>query len=254
MSNNVNIPEVSIVTANHNSEKFIVETIESVKNQTFKNWEMIIIDDNSSDKGVEVIEAYCLQDNRIKLLKNKTNLGPAKTRNRGLEITKGRYVCFLDSDDIWYEMFLETSLNFLQKNNEAFVFSSYDRRDENLKEDKGTFFVPQKVSYTDILKTCPISCLTAMYDTSVTGKVLMPDILKRQDFALWLQILKKVPFAYGIKKPMAIYRMRNNSVSRNKFHAAKYQWSVYRDVEGIGIFKSVILLLHWAKNGLNKYL
>ena len=254
MLNNVNIPEISIITANYNSEKFIVETIESVKNQTFKNWEMIIIDDNSSDKGVEVIEAYCLQDNRIKLLKNKTNLGPAKTRNRGLEMTKGRYVCFLDSDDIWYEMFLETSLNFLQKNNVAFVFSSYDRRDENLKEDKGTFFVPQKVSYADILKTCPISCLTAMYDTSVTGKVLMPDILKRQDFALWLQILKKVSFAYGINKPMAIYRMRNNSVSRNKFHAAKYQWNVYRDVEGIGVFRSVILLLHWAKNGLNKYL
>ena len=246
-------PKISIITANHNSEKFIRTTIESVLAQTHKDWEMIIIDDNSNDNAVVIIEQYCLKDKRIKLLQNDTNMGPAKTRNKGLDIAQGRYVCFLDSDDIWYDTFLETSVSYLEQNNVEFVFSSYDRKDETLEKDNGTFYVPQRVSYDDLLKTCPISCLTAMYDTDVIGKILMPDILKRQDFALWLQILKKVPYAYGIQEPMAIYRMRENSVSRNKFHAAKYQWIVYRDVEELSLIKSCIALSQWAFYGFKKY-
>ena len=246
-------PKISIITANHNSEKFITTTIESVLAQTEQDWEMIIIDDNSLDKGVKIIEEYCLRDERFKLLKNTTNLGPAKTRNKGLEAAQGRYICFLDSDDIWYESFLEKSVEYLEKNNVAFVFSSYDRKDEALENDNGTFYVPLKVSYNDLLKTCPISCLTAMYDVDVVGKVLMPDILKRQDFGLWLQILKRVPYAYGMQEPMAIYRMRENSVSRNKFHAAKYQWIVYREVEGLNLIKSCSCLMQWAFYGFKKY-
>ncbi|PHR59470.1 MAG: glycosyl transferase [Arcobacter sp.] len=246
-------PKISIITANHNSEKFIRMTIESVLAQTHKDWEMIIIDDQSDDNAVVIIEQYCLQDKRIKLLKNETNMGPAKTRNKGLNIAQGRYICFLDSDDIWYDSFLEASISYLEQNNVKFVFSSYDRKDETLQKDNGTFYVPEKVSYDDLLKTCPISCLTAMYDTDGIGKVLMPDILKRQDFALWLQILKKVPYAYGMHEPMAIYRMRENSVSRNKLLAAKYQWIVYRNVEQLSLIKSCIALCQWAFYGFKKY-
>jgi len=249
----MNKPCVSIITANHNSEKFISDTIKSVQAQSFKDWEMIIIDDNSSDDGVKIIQRFCEEDERIKLLKNENNLGPAKTRNKGLDIAQGRYICFLDSDDLWYEPFLQTSVDYLIEHNVGFVFSSYDRKNEDMSEDKGTFYVPEQVSYDDLLKTCPISCLTAMYDTKFTGKVFMPDILKRQDFGLWLSILKKIPLAYGLKTPMAIYRIRESSVSRNKFHAAKYQWIIYRDVEKLTLFKSIASLCQWAYFGFRKY-
>ena len=246
-------PTISIVTANHNSARFIDETIKSVQAQSFSDWEMIIIDDNSSDEGIQIIEDYIKKDPRIKLLKNESNLGPAKTRNKGLEIAQGRYICFIDSDDLWYENFLEISLSYLQENSVGFVFSSYERKNEDFTKDNGTFYVHERVSYNDLLKTCPISCLTAMYDTKFTGKVYMPDVLKRQDFGLWLHILKKVPFAYGINQPMAIYRMRDNSVSRNKLHAAKYQWLIYRDVEKLSLYRSCLSLTQWAYFGFKKY-
>lgn len=246
-------PIISIITANFNCETFLKQTINSVLSQTYSYWELIIIDDNSTDNSINIIESFCKEDNRIQLIKNTENLGPAKTRNKGLEIAKGRYICFLDSDDIWYKDFLETSLSYLEKHNVGFVYSSYDRKNEDLSQDNGTFYVPEKVSYNDLLKTCSISCLTAMYDTALTGKVFMPDILKRQDFGLWLKILKKVPFAYGLKEPKAIYRMRNNSVSRNKFQAARYQWLIYRNVEHINLLKSLKLLVQWAYYGFKKY-
>ena len=245
-------PEVSIITANYNCENFLNETVDSILAQSFKNWELIIIDDNSTDNGVEIIKEYMVQNPRIVLLQNDVNLGAAKTRNRGIELAKGRYIAFLDSDDVWNPQKLEKQLAFMQENTVPFTYTSYDLMDEN-SQMMGEFLVEGKVNYTDLLKTCDIGCLTAMYDTKPLGKTFMPDILKRQDFGLWLKLLKKTEYAYAIEDKLACYRIRKNSISSNKFKAASFQWKIYRDVEKLNIFTSLYYFTRYAYNGVRKY-
>lgn len=245
--------KVSIITANYNGEKYIIDTIKSVLSQTHKNWEMIIIDDASSDNSCNIINNFCKKDKRIRFIKLEQNSGPAVTRNKGIELANGRYITFIDNDDLWHKNFLQTMVSFIEKNNITFAYASYERKNESLEKDFGTFIVPEKVSYYDILKSCPISCLTAMYDTSKIGKMYMPNILKRQDYGLWLRILKKVKYAYGVKTPLAIYRIRPNSVSRNKLKAASYQWKIYRDVEKFSLIKCCYYFVNYAINGIIKY-
>jgi glycosyltransferase involved in cell wall biosynthesis len=243
---------VSIITPSYKSEKFISQTIESVINQTYKSWEMIIIDDCSPDNSNEIIESYYKKDKRIKLLKLKKNSGPAIARNRGIQEAKGRYIAFLDADDLWKHDKLEKQLIFMFENNLAFTYSSYDLIDEKGRF-LGTFKTKETISYKSMLKTCSVGCLTAIYDTNVLGKIYMPNIIKRQDYGLWLKILKIVGETKGIKEPLAFYRIRKNSVSSNKIKAAKYQWKIYRDVENLNLFKSFYYFIHYAYYGLKKY-
>lgn len=244
---------VSIITAAYNCAPYIEQTIKSVQAQTYTDWEMIIIDDCSTDDTVDVITAMAMADSRVKLLQNIQNMGPACSRNRGINIAAGTYLAFLDGDDLWLPEFLEVSLNFMLKHNHVFVFSSYKRLDEGLNPLYDDFIVPNKVSYRSLLKTCPISCLTAVIDISTTGKYYMPDIPKRQDYGLWLSILKQHENAYGIQQPLAIYRIRKNSVSRNKYKAMLYVWKVYRDVEKLNFIYSAYLMVNYVINGLKKY-
>lgn len=244
---------VSIIMACYNSEKYIRDTVDSVLRQSYPTWELIIIDDNSKDNSVSIVNTYINKDTRIKLIEQKNNNGPAITRNLGIKEAKGRFITFLDSDDIWEQSFIEESLKFQKEKNVTFTFASYYRRNEDFSRDNGTFYVPKKVNYSSLLKTCPISCLTAMYDTKKLNKMYMPMILKRQDYGLWLAILKKTDYAYGINKPLATYRMREGSVSRNKFKAAQYQWRIYRKTERLNIFKSIYFFVHYAYNGFKKY-
>jgi teichuronic acid biosynthesis glycosyltransferase TuaG len=244
---------ISIITASYNCAAYIKQTIASVQQQTNADWEMIIIDDRSTDDTVALIAAEAAADPRIKYLVNDVNMGPAKTRNRGIKIAKGKYLAFLDGDDLWLPEFIEVSLNFMQKNHYPFVFSSYKRLDEELQPLYTDFIVPQKVNYNSLLRTCPISCLTAVINIEETGKFYMPDIQKRQDYGLWLSILKRIDFAYGIQQPLAVYRIRKNSVSRNKYKAMLYVWKVYRDVEKLNLFYSGYLMVNYVINGLKKY-
>ena len=246
------IPEVSIITANYNCESFIAETIKSIQAQSFKDWELIIIDDNSSDKGLDIVQSYMKDDERIILLQNETNLGAAKTRNKGIKIARGRYISFLDSDDLWKEDKLSKQLSFMKSGEISFSYTSYALIDED-NVDQGEFLVRGKVSYSDLLKTCDIGCLTAMYDTEALDKTEMPDILKRQDYGLWLRLLKKTDYAYAIEEKLAVYRLRKNSISSNKRRAAAYQWKIYRNVEEFSIVKSLYFFIHYAINGFLKY-
>lgn len=243
---------VTIITANYNAQQFIEETIDSVLAQSYQNWEMIIVDDCSSDLSIDIIKDYMQKDSRIKLIQLTENSGPAVARNRAIKDANGRYIAFLDSDDLWLPLKLEKQLAFMQKNNVTFSYTSY-----NLINDDGIalgqFNVPDKQSYNNLLKTCPIGCLTVIYDTSSLGKVSMPLILKRQDYGLWLKILKKIDYAYGIAEILAVYRVRSNSVSSNKVKAATYQWKIYREIEKMNIFKSCYYFLHYTFNGLKKY-
>jgi len=246
-------PLVSIITPTFNSGKFISETIRSVQNQTHENWEMIIVDDGSSDNTIEIVKNIAKNDVRIQFYPQVQNVGPAKARNIGIDKVKGKYMTFLDADDIWFPVFIEKSIRAITETNIHFVFSSYRRSNEKLEFVYSDFIVPEKVTYTDILKTNSISCLTAFIDIEVLGKKSMPEIFKRQDMGLWLKYLKEIPFAYGIKETQAIYRIRENSLSRNKSKLLKYQWQFYREVENLNVFQSTYYMLQWMYRGFIKY-
>ena len=246
-------PLVSIITPCYNSEKFIAETIQSVQNQTYQNWEMIIVDDGSSDQTVAIIKTLMKIDSRIHFFPLENNVGAAKARNIGINYAKGKYITFLDADDIWFTDFIANSIRTIDETGIHFVFSSYKRSNENLEFVYSDFIVPQKVIYTDILKTNSISCLTAFIDIEILGKKTMPEINKRQDMGLWLKYLKEIPFAYGIQETMAIYRIRENSLSRNKANLLKYQWQFYREIEQLNVFRSAYYMFQWMYRGFMKY-
>ena len=244
---------VSIITPSYNSAKFIAETIQSVQNQTYQNWEMIIVDDGSSDETENVVLSIIQNDNRIQFYKLNQNSGPAVARNTGIEKASGSYMTFIDADDIWFPTFIENNIKTIQETGISFVFSSYRRANEELEFVYSDFIVPHKVSYTDILKSNSISCLTAFLDIKKLGKKFMPLIRKRQDMGLWLNYLKVIPFAHGIQETQAIYRIRENSLSRKKSDLIKYQWHFYREVEKLNVFKSIYYMLHWMYRGFMKY-
>lgn len=244
---------VSIITPSFNSEKYIEATIASVQAQIHQNWEMIIVDDCSSDQTIKIIKEIIAQDSRIQLIQLPVNSGSGVARNKGIEKAKGKFITFLDADDIWFPHFITTSIEFIESNNVPFVFSSYKRSNENLEFIYSDFIVPTKVGYWDVLKTNSISCLTAFLNMEQLGKKFMPSIKKRQDMGLWLQYLKEIPYAYGIKEPLAIYRIRKNSLSRNKWELLKYQWEFYYKLENLGFFTTIYYLSHWAINGFLKY-
>ena len=243
---------VTIIMPSHNSEKFIIESVESVLVQTYSNWELIIVDDCSPDSSNHIIMKYVDSDHRIKLIKLEKNSGPAVARNTAIEAANGRYIAFLDSDDVWLPNKLEKQIKFMQDNDLAFTYSSYKLVGED-NEDLGLFITKDKISYFDMLKTCSVGCLTAIYDTEKIGKQYMPLILKRQDYGLWLKILKLIGETRGILEPLATYRIRKNSVSSNKVKAAKYQWKIYREIEKLSFLKSLYYFVFYAYNGVTKY-
>lgn len=244
---------VSIITPTYNSEQFIIQTIQSVQAQTYTNWEMLIVDDCSTDNTFKIVSEQAILDTRIKIFKLDNNSGAAVARNTGIHAANGSFMTFLDADDIWFPEFIQNSIDSINKAGVNFVFSSYKRSNDNLEFVYSDFIVPEKVTYTDILKTNSISCLTAFLNIEKLGKKTMPLIRKRQDMGLWLKYLKEIPYAYGIQQPMAIYRIRENSLSRDKKKLIKYQWEFYRKVEKLNVFQSTYYLLNWMYLGYMKY-
>ncbi|EPL1602607.1 glycosyltransferase family 2 protein [Acinetobacter baumannii] len=240
---------VSIITPSYNSAKYIGKTIDSVISQTYKNWELIIIDDCSIDSSVDIIKDYENKDKRIKLIQLKENSGAAVARNTGIQLARGRFIAFLDSDDSWLPEKLEKQLEFMLINNYYFTYTSYFKINEN-NEILGTMYIPSKVNYSQLLKTCVIGCLTVIYDAEKIGKQEFPLIRKRQDFALWLKILKKVDYAYGLQENLANYTIRSDSISANKLNAAKYNWFLYRNIEKLSLFVSFYYFLHYVIKGI----
>lgn len=244
---------VSIITPSYNSEKFIEETIRSVQAQTYTHWEHIIVDDGSTDDTETIVKRLLKEDPRIQFLKLAQNSGSAVARNKGIEIAQGHYLTFIDSDDIWFPDFIETSIKTIEQTGIPFVYSSYKRSNEQLEFVYSDFIVPKSVTYTDILKSNSISCLTAFIDINSLGKKKMPLVRKRQDMGLWLQYLKEIKFAKGILDPKAIYRIRQDSLSRNKGRLLRAQWDYYRKVEKLGLIRSIYFMICWAYYGFRKY-
>lgn len=249
---------VSIITPMYKGAPFVGATIESVLNQTYQNWEMLIVDDCSPDngEGIKVVKRYSENDPRIILIENKVNSGSSGARNTAIDKSHGRYIAFLDSDDLWHKEFLKEQLEFMRLHDATLVFSSYNRVDEHtLQPLLKPFIVPHKVNYYSILKTCPIFPSTAIYDTIKYPKQLFDTRLgsMRDDYVYWLQMLKKVDYAYGNKKILVDYRMRKTSVTANKKKVLKPQWNVLRKVEKLSLFKSGYYLSMWAFYSWQKY-
>ena len=243
-------PAVSIIMPAYNSQEFIERAISSVSGQSFSGWELIIIDDASSDSSLDIIDKWTVSDERVHLIRLKDNSGAAVARNVGIEAANGRYIAFLDSDDSWFPNKLEQQLKFMDQRNSEFSCGSYHivRPDGT---HVGSAYVPLEADYYSVLRSPRIGCLTAMYDTQRIGKIYMPLIRKRQDFGLWLRILKKTGVVHGIQEPLASYLVRDDSISANKVDAARYTWRIYRDFEQLGLVRSLYYFSHYAvRNGL----
>ncbi len=243
---------VSIVIPTHNSETSVLDTLESVRDQTHRDWECVIVDDGSQDKTVEIVRLFIQSDPRFKLETFQKNKGPSAARNFAIEKSKGRCIAFLDSDDLWHPEKLERQLAFMKEKNAAFTFTAYKFSSPSGVRQQ-FFNVPAEVAYKDILKSCPISCSTIIYDTKMLGKVYMPSILKRQDYGLCLRLLKLTPKAFGLDEFLSEILIRPGSVSFQKWKAAQYQWQVYRDVENLSLLSSLYNFSHYAYRGVRKY-
>lgn len=222
---------VSIITPSFNCAKYIGSTIRSIQAQTYRNWELLITDDCSTDNSQDIILQYSKIDPRIKLFTLEKNLGAGAARNNSIKESKGRYIAFCDSDDCWYPEKLEKQLRFMSEKNCSMVYSSYMTCNEE-GETTGIVVCRNKETLSSLKKDDKIGCLTVIYDTTKVGKVFMPIIRKRQDWAMKLKVLQICRLAYGIKEPLAYYRLRENSISRNKFSLIKYNIAVYHEVFG----------------------
>ncbi|GAB3058566.1 glycosyltransferase family 2 protein [Virgibacillus ainsalahensis] len=239
-------PLISVITPAYNAEKFIKETIQSVIDQTYSNWEMVIVDDRSKDRTVERIKEMQEHDGRIKLVELEENSGSAVARNTAIQNAKGRYLAFLDSDDSWMPEKLEKQLTFMQELGIAFSFTKYVRTLEDGTPTNATTSAPATVSYDALMKRCVIGCLTVMLDREKIGQVEMVNIRTRQDYALWLDLTRRGYLAYGMSEVLAKYRVVENSISSNKWRAAKQNWRVFRDVEKQSLTKSMWYFANYA--------
>lgn len=190
---------VSVITPTYNSKDYIRDTIESVKNQTYTNWEMVIVDDGSTDETISIINKYQEEDARIRLIKLERNQGAAIARNTAIQNANGRYIAFLDSDDRWLPEKLERQLSFMKDYGHAFTYSSY--YEVNKEEREKIVHIPQYTEYNDLLKNCVIGCLTVVLDKQKIKIIEMVNIRSRQDYALWLDLTRRGFTAYGLQEP-----------------------------------------------------
>jgi teichuronic acid biosynthesis glycosyltransferase TuaG len=248
---------ISIITPTYNSSLYITDTIQSIISQTYKKWELIIVDDSSIDNTVNIVNQYVAVDKRVKLIQNSKNCGAAFSRNIGLKESKYDYIAFLDSDDIWVKEKLEKQLFFMKKNKIPFSFTGFKIFSNKAKYLGKTVDTTQKgsFSYKDMLaKKATLGCSTVMLNkNSFKGLMQMPLIRTGQDYAFWLKLLKNTDErAHVIPLALTSYRITPNSISRNKFYKAQRQWSIYRENEGLSLLKSCYYFSFYAFRAIFK--
>lgn len=237
-------PLVSIITPMFNSEAFISDTISSVINQSYKNWELLLIDDCSSDSTLQIVAPFLKAHPNIKLFKNDVNSGAAVSRNKGIEASSGDYIAFLDADDLWRPKKLETQITFMQNKKCDVSFSSFDLIDKHGESLNKRVIALKILTYSKLLKSNYIGNLTGVYSVKVLGKITTPDTRKRQDWLLWLAAVKKSGKpAKGIQESLAYYRIHENSMSSKKLGLVKHNYWVYRKGLGFSTIKSICSML-----------
>ena len=236
----------------HNSEAYLAEAIESVIAQTYTKWELIIIDDYSTDRSCEIAKTYADKDPRISIHSCQKHTGlPGTPRNQGISYAKGKYIAFLDSDDIWMPEKLTQQLPFFKDVRTAVVYSDYEKIDENSHRSARVITAPKYTDYKHLLYGNVIGNLTGIFDVSKVGKNYFIDI-HHEDYAFWLSILKKGYIARNTRTITALYREHSNSISSQKWRNATWQWNIYRNVEHISFLRSVLYFIFYAVNAFHK--
>lgn len=243
---------VSIITPVYNAEAFITDTIDSVISQTYKNWELLLIDDCSSDSSASIIKSRMSVDDRIKYIKLDKNSGAAVTRNTGLSKARGRYIAFLDSDDIWKPTKLEKQMKLLEEKSVGFCFTSYRYVLEDGSPLQKVARAPEKIDYNGLLKNTIIGCSTVLIDKKLIGEFEMVNVRRGQDTATWLKLLKKTDYAYGIYEDLVWYRVVDGSLSNDKLTAIKRTWNTYRNIEHLSLPKAIYVFIFYAYNAVKK--
>lgn len=244
---------VSIIVPVYNKERFLAQTIESVQRQSYKEWELILVDDCSSDDSMVIVEEYKMQDSRICPIRQEKNQGAAKTRNRGVEEAKGRYLCFLDADDLWEPDKLYRQITFMKEQKCAFCFMGYEFADEQANGLGKIVHVPEKITYKEALKNTTIFTSTVMIDRSMVEDkdIFMPQIAS-EDTATWWHILKEYGAGYGLDENLVKYRRSANTLSSNKLEAIKRIWNLYRKQERLSCIRSMYCMAFWAVRAVKR--
>lgn len=237
---------VSIIMPTYNCGKFITETIKSIQAQTYRNWEIQIVDDCSTDNTSEIVAKLMEDDPRIKYFVLETNSGAAVARTKSMELAQGKYMAFCDSDDLWMPDKLEKQLAFMKEKGYAFTCTAYEQIDEDGKPLNRVIKTREKTNYNRLLLDCPVGNSTVMYDVEKMGKFEVPNIRKRNDDALWLQMLKKEEYIWGMTDVLMKYRIRKNSISSSKLKVIKYHWKLYREIEHLSVFRSAFHICWWC--------
>lgn len=237
---------VSIITPTYNCAKFIGETIEGFQRQTYTNWEAIIVDDCSRDETAQVVSLYQAEDSRIKYYCLAQNSGAAVARTKAMQMAEGEYMAFCDSDDVWLPQKLEKQLTFMKEHDIAFSCTAYEQMTEAGVRTDRIVKPKKKCDYNRLLLDCPVGNSTVMYHAKSMGKFEVPNIRKRNDDALWLQMLKKEHFIWGMDDVLMKYRLRQNSLSSRKWTLVKYHWQLYREIEQLSVARSVFHIGYWG--------
>ncbi len=246
---------VSVIMPMCNSEKYVGKAIESVMGQTYSNWELLVVDDGSTDHSCDVVKAYALKDNRIRLLINDNPVGmPYAPRNYGIQRAKGDFIAFLDSDDMWLREKLSQQIPlFFHDNITAVVYSDYEKISESGKRSARIITAPRNTNYRQLLYGNVIGNLTGIFDVRKVGKNYFTNV-HHEDYAFWLSVLKSGYIARNTQTVTALYRVRKQSLTASKLSIVSWQWHIYRRVENIGIFRSAYYYLFYAIGGLYKSL
>lgn len=238
---------VSVIMPAYNCEKYISATIDTVTAQTYKNWELIIVDDCATDGTANVIQRYSENDSRIRYIKLEKNSGAAMARNKGIELAKGKYVAFLDSDDIWLPEKLKKQVDFMNSGNYPFSCTSYERINEKGERIGKIMKCKNICTYNTCVWMNPIGNSTVMLDTEKLGKIYVPNIRKRNDYALWLKIMRTTGCcAYGLPEVLTKYLVRDGSISSKKTSLVKYQYRLYRDCENFSALRAAFHVCMWG--------
>lgn len=243
---------VSVVIPMYNAELFIKETITSVINQTYKNIEIIVIDDKSKDKSAKIVEEMQKLDSRIRYIEVAENKGVANARNIGIKNSKGRFIAFIDSDDLWKPNKLENQIKFMLDNNYGFTFTAYEYINENGATMNKIIHTKNCVNYKNLLQGNCIGCSTVIIDKSIISKIYMPEV-RHEDYVTWLNILKLGNKAYGLEENLGYYRKFKNSLSGNKIQAAKWTWNIYINVEKLPRHKAIYYFTKYALKNIKKH-
>ena len=238
----------------YNMEKYVADSIASVQRQTYSNWELLIVDDVSTDETVKIVTKRTETDERIHFVVKPQHSGIADTRNQCIQMAQGRFLAFLDADDIWHPEKLETQVRFMLENHVGFTYSTYDWIDEEGNTLNKSINTIGRLDYETYLRNTIIGCSTVVVDKTIVGEIVVPRFRTSEDTATWLDILKQGHLAYAIDKPLVSYRIRRRSASSNKLKAAADLWKVYRRHEKLPFFKAIFFFSCYAFNAIKKRL